>query len=162
MQRNTTFQRERTIRFHHCDPAGIVFYPQYLVMLHAFIERWFDEGLGYPYRTFMGEQRLGIPVVQLECQFFVPSRMGDKTRFSLAVARMGSSSIDLVLEVHGVNEHGVEEMRMKATQTVVVMSLDTYRAVAISAPLRERLSEYLQAPSGSVPEPDDERLEEVA
>jgi 4-hydroxybenzoyl-CoA thioesterase len=39
----TTFRRERTIRLHHCNPAGIVFYPQYLVILHEFIECWFDE-----------------------------------------------------------------------------------------------------------------------
>ena len=26
------FERKKLIRFHHCDPAGIVFYPQYLVL----------------------------------------------------------------------------------------------------------------------------------
>ncbi len=27
-----TFERPVRIRFSHCDPAGIVFFPQYLVM----------------------------------------------------------------------------------------------------------------------------------
>ena len=29
----THFECDKLIRFHHCDPAGIVFYPQYFVLL---------------------------------------------------------------------------------------------------------------------------------
>ncbi len=29
------FSRERLIRFSDCDPAGIVFYPQYFVMFNG-------------------------------------------------------------------------------------------------------------------------------
>ena len=31
------FERPRRIRFAHCDPAGIVFFPQYLVMLNNLV-----------------------------------------------------------------------------------------------------------------------------
>ena len=37
------------IRFAHCDPAGIVFFPQYLVMLNGHVEDWFTDGLGLSY-----------------------------------------------------------------------------------------------------------------
>ncbi|WP_321855843.1 thioesterase family protein [Burkholderia cenocepacia] len=140
----TSFRRERIIRFHHCDPAGIVFYPQYLVMLHAFIEAWFDEGLELPYGHFIGQQRLGIPVVRLECEFFAPSRLGDHVEFTLAVGRLGNSSIEFVLAVNRVNREGVDEVRMTVKQTVVLMSLDTHRPVPLPASLRERMSRYLQ------------------
>ncbi|RQS07296.1 acyl-CoA thioesterase [Burkholderia sp. Bp8998] len=144
MHCNMAFRRERVIRFHHCDPAGIVFYPQYLVMLHAFIESWFDEGLELPYGQFIGQQRLGIPVVRLECEFFAPSRLGDRVTFSLAVGRLGNSSIDLVMDVQGVNREGIAETRLTMQQTVVLMSLDTHRPVPLPSSLRERLSGYLQ------------------
>ena len=32
MSASAAFRRERTIRFSDCDPAAIVFYPQYFVM----------------------------------------------------------------------------------------------------------------------------------
>ncbi|MEX4002097.1 acyl-CoA thioesterase [Paraburkholderia sp. EG285A] len=143
MYREPVFQRERIVRFHHCDPAGIVFYPQYLVMLHALIECWFDEGLDLPYGQFILQQRLGIPIVRLECEFLVPSMLGESLTFSLAVERLGTSSIDLAMEVRGTIQQGMEQTRMKARQTVVLMSLDTHRPVPIPPSLRERMSAFL-------------------
>jgi 4-hydroxybenzoyl-CoA thioesterase len=43
---STEFRRPRLIRFSDCDPAGIVFYPQYFVMLNGLVEDWVNEGLG--------------------------------------------------------------------------------------------------------------------
>jgi 4-hydroxybenzoyl-CoA thioesterase len=40
------FVRDKRVRFQHCDPAGIVFYPQYFVMIHELMEDWFTEALG--------------------------------------------------------------------------------------------------------------------
>ena len=34
------FERERLVRFSDCDPAGIVFYPQYFVMFNGLVEDW--------------------------------------------------------------------------------------------------------------------------
>jgi DNA-binding MarR family transcriptional regulator len=43
---STEFRRPRLIRFSDCDPAGIVFYPQYFVMLNGLVEDWVNEGWG--------------------------------------------------------------------------------------------------------------------
>ena len=43
------FERELRIRFAHCDPAGIVFFPQYLVMVNNLVEDWVTDALGVPY-----------------------------------------------------------------------------------------------------------------
>ena len=40
------FERDVLIRFSHCDPAGIVFFPQYLVMFNNHVEDWVTDGLG--------------------------------------------------------------------------------------------------------------------
>ena len=37
------------VRFRHCDPAGIVFYPRYFEMINDFVEEWFDKGMGLPF-----------------------------------------------------------------------------------------------------------------
>jgi 4-hydroxybenzoyl-CoA thioesterase len=31
------FECDKLIRFHHCDPAGIVFYPQYFVLFNELV-----------------------------------------------------------------------------------------------------------------------------
>jgi len=45
------FIATRVVRFADCDPAGIVFFPQYLVMLNTLVEQWFDEGLRIPFAS---------------------------------------------------------------------------------------------------------------
>ncbi|CPO21707.1 4-hydroxybenzoyl CoA thioesterase [Bordetella pertussis] len=34
------FVSEVEVRFRHCDPAGIVFYPRYFEMINDFVEEW--------------------------------------------------------------------------------------------------------------------------
>ena len=40
------FEQTLRVRFGHCGPAGIVFYPQILVLFNALVEDWVDEALG--------------------------------------------------------------------------------------------------------------------
>ena len=47
------FERPLRIRFAHCDPAGIVFFPQYLVMVNNLVEDWVDDALGVPYAELL-------------------------------------------------------------------------------------------------------------
>ena len=35
------FATEILVRFQHCDPAGIVFYPRYFEMISQSVEEWF-------------------------------------------------------------------------------------------------------------------------
>lgn len=62
------FRAEKLIRFQHCDPAGIVFYPQYFVLFHELMEDWFNEGLGGNYAEYIREQGMGLPTVKVECE----------------------------------------------------------------------------------------------
>ena len=66
MQTSTvTFTRERTIRFSDCDPAGIVFYPQYFVMFNGLVEDWFTEGLNISYQQMIMTRQIGLPMLHL-------------------------------------------------------------------------------------------------
>jgi acyl-CoA thioesterase FadM len=51
------FTRTVPIRFSHCDPAGIVYFPHYFDMFNGLIEDWYTEqraGLGNLHRTIGG------------------------------------------------------------------------------------------------------------
>ena len=43
------FTRSVPIRFSHCDPAGIVYFPHYFDMFNGLIEDWYGQELGYDY-----------------------------------------------------------------------------------------------------------------
>jgi 4-hydroxybenzoyl-CoA thioesterase len=131
------FTRDKLIRFHHCDPAGIVFYPQYFVLFNELVEDWFNAGLGINYASFHQQQRLGTPMAHLECDFLAPSRIGERLSLSLAVKRIGRTSITLAVDGLADNEP-----RVRATLVVVLASMDTHRPVAIDDDLKARLERF--------------------
>ena len=126
------FRRERLIRFSDCDPAGIVFYPQYFIIFNGLVEDWVNDGLGLGYRKLIVEQRIGLPTVRLEADFRAVSRMGDNVILGLTVEHLGTRSITLGL--HCFDAEGETRMRMK--QVLVTTSLETHRAIEIPPHLR--------------------------
>jgi 4-hydroxybenzoyl-CoA thioesterase len=133
------FRCQKLIRFSHCDPAGIVFYPRYIELGVEAVEDWFNKGLGFSFWTLHEEHRLGIPAVHLEVDFITPSRHGDQLDFLLSIAHIGTSSmtLDLIVECDG-------ERRFRERIVVVLVSLDTMRSVPISAEWRERFLPFLE------------------
>lgn len=127
------FQRARMIRFSDCDPAGIVFYPQYFIMLNGLVEDWVSEGLGVDYHALIAKRRIGLPTVRLEADFRAVSRMGDQVMLGLAVERLGSRSMTLVLRCF---DPASGELRMQMKQVLVTTSLESHRAVEIPQDLR--------------------------
>lgn len=89
------FEREVLIRFSHCDPGGIVFYPQYFVLMNGLVEDWFTEGLNINFADFVRYRRVGIPTVRMNCTFSRPSYIGDRLTLGLSVTKVGNSSFHL-------------------------------------------------------------------
>lgn len=130
------FSRERLIRFSDCDPAGIVFYPQYFVMFNGLIEDWVNEELGIGYHTLILGRRIGLPTVHLEADFRAVSRVGDRVSLSLAVERLGGRSLTLSLSCGGADGN----VRVSLRQVLVTTSLDSHRAVDIPSDLRQAVA----------------------
>lgn len=135
------FECDKLIRFHHCDPAGIVFYPQYFVLFNELVEDWFNQGLEIDFARFHVEHGFGVPMGSISCRFSSPSKVGEILRLSLSINRIGKSSVEM-----NVTGKSGGEVRVQATLTVVVASLKNHRSVPISADLRARLERYLVPP----------------
>lgn len=133
------FVSRKQIRFHHCDPAGIVFYPQYFVLFHELLEDWYDHGLGLNYAEMISRQRRGLPTAHVDCDFRAPSMIGDMVDMRLGVKRIGSSSITLAVSVYGG-----EELRVTATQVLVLLSLESGTPLPIPDDLRARMEQFLE------------------
>jgi 4-hydroxybenzoyl-CoA thioesterase len=132
------FQSEKMIRFHHCDPAGIVFFPQYLVLCHETIEDWIETGLAVGHANLLKVRRLGTPTVSLKCEFLAPSSFGEPLMFDLSVSRMGNSSLTLAIRAHRAGQ-----VRMRAELVIVIMDLDSFRSVRIPEDLRALMQRYM-------------------
>lgn len=125
------FCSEQLVRFSYCDPAGIVFFPQYFIMFNGLVEDWFNQGLGLDYAKYITEHRLGFPVVSLNCDFIAPSRIGERITLTLKLEQMGKSSLTLSVTC---NYKGEE--RVRANLVLVAMDLDKARAIPVPEDLR--------------------------
>lgn len=92
------FTSSQAVRFQHCDPAGIVFYPRYYEMLNATIEDWFAARLGLGFAEIHGPMGMGVPTVAQEARYHRPSRLGDRLDFVLTPTRLGVASLALSVE----------------------------------------------------------------
>jgi len=130
------------IRFAHCDPAGIVFFPQYLVLTNALVEDWFTERLRIDYASMIAVRRIGLPIVKLHCEFSRPSRMGETVTLSLTVASIGRRSIQI--DIVG---HCNEEVRFHAHQVLVTTSLETGQSIDIPDDIAAALATFAPQPA---------------
>jgi 4-hydroxybenzoyl-CoA thioesterase len=132
-----TFYSDMLVRFSHCDPAGIVFYPQYFIMFNGLVEDWFNQGLGLNYARYITEHRLGFPIVRLECDFVAPSKIGELITLGLKLERLGKSSMAIAVDCQ---HRGAERLRAKFV--LVTMELDAQRAQPIPEDLRELMQAF--------------------
>jgi 4-hydroxybenzoyl-CoA thioesterase len=128
--------RTVAIRFSHCDPAGIVYFPHYFDMFNGLIEDWYSD-LGVNYADLIMGSKQGFPFVHIECDFKIPSRMGEFLDLTLLVERVGRSSLGLTIVGH---LDGVE--RLRARMVTAMMSLDTRKSAPLPAELREKIEAY--------------------
>ena len=135
------FEVEKIIRFHHCDPAGIVFYPQYLVLCHEVIEDWIEHGIAIGHANLLRVRGIGTPTVRLQTEYLARSSFGDRLRFRLGVRKLGNSSMHLSIcaDLNG-------ERRMHTEQVVVLVDLATFKAVRVPDDMRAAMQPFLLEP----------------
>jgi len=89
-----TFRTRLRYRFGDIDQAGIAYYPKLLHYFHCAFEDWWSDGLGQPYARVLREEKLGLPAVKLEAEFFSPIRFGDEPWVHVGVLKIGTSSVE--------------------------------------------------------------------
>jgi len=110
------FKREMLVRFHHCDPAGIVFYPRYFEMVNMVVEDWFGWALGSGFDLMRAERGESVPTVHVECDFVNASEIGELLTFELEVERIGTTSFTIRVGAHC---QGQERLRARAVLVYV-------------------------------------------
>lgn len=146
---DAVFSVQRLVRFSDCDPAGMVFYPQYFVMLNGLVEDWFTQCLGVNYANLLGARRIGLPTVLMQAEFKAPSRMGETIALQLRLARKGRRSLTLQVRCIGANNNN-DTVRWTAQVVIVTTSLAHDGAIDIPQDVHEGVARW-QMLSGETP-----------
>lgn len=134
------FSRQELIRFRHCDPAEIVFYPRYLEIMIDTIEDWFSH-MGYPFDQMKSRYSAGIPTVNLNITFSSPCKLGDHLDLELFCKKIGVSSIIVCVIA--------TESNTKVFEADVVLCFsrvgERVEKMAIPSEIRKELEKHLEA-----------------
>ncbi len=137
------FRSRHLVRFAHCDPAGIVFYPRFFDLFSSALEDWFQTGIACPFGgEFMSKRNLRVPGLSITAEFLRPCRMGESLDIDLWVTRLGRSSFELAL-AGGVSG----EPRLRVAWTMCVIDFATFKSKTIPDDLRLRMQSFARAPS---------------
>ena len=149
------FTHRQPIRFSHCDPGGIVYFPHYFEMVYQAIEDWFDAAIEANLETRLRREGIGFPTVNTQCDFFKPSRVGDVLALEISVARLGRSAVEFL-----VSGKVAGEERLRARHLIALVSLTTLRAVPIPGILRTKIAAHVAGGGGLARLPAPERASE--
>ena len=129
-----TFRRTYKLRFAHCDPAGIAYYPRYFEICDAAIEDWTEAVVGVSRRVMHLDLGLALPTVTLAAEFAAISRLGDDLDVALDVVSVGRSSVGLKAKVSSGGER-----RFVVSYKQVLMRMKTAHAKAWPKEWRDRI-----------------------
>ena len=149
MSVSSAYQHRRVVRFGECDPAGVVYYPEFFRWFHEAMESWFAEALGHPYAEVL--QTVGFPAAHTESDFRRPCRLGEALLVEVRVERLGRTSLTL-----GFTVLGEADGQPRATGKTVCVCIPTraaegrgdgfdFRPQPIPDPLRQAIARYNSA-----------------
>ena len=110
-----TNTRNLRIEWGDCDPAGIIFYPNYFRIFDHSIEMLFESALGITkYEMFKQLEFSGWPLLKTQARFLKPTRFGDDVIIQSTFVRVGRSSFEIKHQIRKNNQVAVEGQETRA------------------------------------------------
>ena len=136
----TQFQKQIRVRFAHCDPAGIIFYPRFFELLNGIVEDWFMEALACSFSTLFKEHGLGTPMVDVHVEFLNPCFLDDLLDVEFHLTALGTSSAKFHLEgwVKG-------KLNIRAEGVLVCSFMDLSGSHPWPESIKLKMQDYLQS-----------------
>lgn len=94
-----SWDRTYPLKFAHCDPAGIAYYPKLLELLDGAIEDWTHDVVGVARHVMHRDLQRGLPTVTLTARFGAVNYHGDMLDVALTITGVGRSSVDFTIDV---------------------------------------------------------------
>ena len=132
------YRAQVLVRFAHCDPAGMVFFPRYMEMFNNLVEDWCREELEVSFAEMHIVRGWGLATAHLEANFAAPSYLGEELSATLEVRGIGTSSVRLNIALCGPDG----SVRVRGEMVLVMIDMKTKRARALPNDLRARMSMF--------------------
>src|SRR5262245_38329444 len=126
--------------FGDSDPAGIIYFVRFFDYFHRTLEAYFEEVLGQPYAEMVMKRRLGVPVVRVEGDFFVPVAFGQKFTVEVSPKALGRTSLTFAYTIF---KEGEPKPCASFAITHVATSMDSFTPMPLPDDLRARLERDL-------------------
>lgn len=137
------FRHRFRVRYAEVDPQSVVFNSRYLEYADFIItEYWREAGL-----HFTGEGALEFHVVKAVVEFERPIRADEWVEGRAWTTRIGNSSIDTRIELHGATA-GEDDRRAMIDLVHVHVDLESGRPISIPFAVRAALGEQLERADG--------------
>src|SRR3954454_2295266 len=142
VRRMADFVHELRVRYGECDPQGIVFNPNYLAYFdHTVTELWRASAMGG--WEAMVERGLDVVVGEANVRFRAPARFDDVIAIHARVAKLGTTSATLEMDVRRDGELLVEGWLRQ-----VFVDAKTWRKTEIPDWAREALARFAGTGAG--------------
>ena len=122
-----------TIRLHHTDAAGILFFAHLFVIAHECYESFLEPEVTF--NSIFNEKNLKMPIVHAEADYYKPLRTSDKITITPQLENIGDSSFSIVYDVH--TENGENAAKVKTNH--VLRELKGNRPRSLPEKLRAKL-----------------------
>ncbi len=87
------YEFKRSIYWGDCDPAGIVYTPQFLDMAFQAMEHFWLDYVNIRWLDLQAKMGVTAPLVHVEMDFEAPARSGDQISIWFSVEKLGRSTI---------------------------------------------------------------------
>ena len=129
-----------SIEWGDCDPARIVFYPNYC--------RWFDHGTRHLFESvglnlktlFDAYQVIGTPLVDARAEFLYPCRFGDRVQLHSRIEEWRRKTLVVAHELYNGEHLAVRGQEIRAWAEQHPDDPARLRTVPIPAEIKQRFS----------------------
>ena len=127
---------KRKIQFHHCDPAGIMFYSRIFDFCHSAYEELINQiELEVDYWQ---NEKFVVPIIKSEAQYLVPISYDEEITIELTVNNIRNSGFELNYKC--INE---EEETCALVKTVhVFIDAESWEKIEIDPQVKSELEKH--------------------
>jgi acyl-CoA thioesterase FadM len=134
-----SFVQRRRLNWGEADPAGTIYAPRAIDIAIQAIEALWIEALGLSFREFQARHGLGAPWVHTSCEFFRPLRAGEAFDLSIAIDKLGTSSLNW----RGAAKRPDGEPLFRLKLVSVIIDIGTGESRVIPADVRAGLAPFV-------------------
>ncbi len=129
------------VRYGSIDYARIVYYPQFLHFCHIAMEEMFLAVVGVSYPDALQKEKVGYPTVKSEADFVSPVAYGETLEMSVAIGRLGTSSVEFRYEGRRSSDG---EVAFRVRNIQVAVDMDAWESTPIPAHHRAAFETLLE------------------